>query len=924
MIKNYPYLNDIDFLNEIDSQRIASHYIKITLLDWDENPIQEVQGMTTGGSSNLNGKSSVRRTSSLTMTIPREEVANITNVNSLFSINKKIFLEIGLTNNTNKYTDEKIIWQPQGVFIINSASISHNTSGMSINLSFKDKMCLLDGTCGGTIPASTQFDEHETIDENGNLIIKKVPIQQIIREAVNHFGGEALSKILISDIDTKVKMVVRWIGDSPIYLVNDGDNTYFTTSYSEAKQHGYKKYSYGEDVGFIYTDFIYLGELIGDAGSSVTSILDKIVSFLGGNYEYFYDIYGNFIFKEIKNYLNTSHAKVEIDNLQKGDYLVDMSKGKALYDFTNSPILTSFSNSPQYMNIKNDYVIWGMRKTSEGISLPIRYHLAIDKKPKIGNIYRVFFYEDPDDGITKTKIPVKFVNYNHFPKKGVEGVFYLDSSTDVIYKWDRKNASYIAITGEQTESYSSINEFPSQGQTGFIYIDESTNKKYAWTTVETSDHFVKVKTDLQDIYDEYINYREPLEEENKEKQAEIDTKQWYIDLHGDKDHMQEIIQNDEALITTYTENLTQAQERVDAENLLVQQTTQRLTELELEYNQAKTEEEKEILKKAIEDTKDLLNSRKKTLEVYQNIVDNLTEELQEITEHKNEYEQAYELHDTYIQDIADAKAIIEHNDELIEAARIEYANQHAILFAGLPEYVETNLIELVNVKTTDWRSELYLQGVAAEPLGIESNYYYAELANEWPKLYNLRATYNQEEDCYEGAFYESVIKNPSSIDYFLDFIDTTAPISELSVNNIGRRSYMEVKDDYNCVFAPDIPDYVIIESGQPTTEQQRTECETRNQKYIQVDPAIYSLFATGGITNGIFPAIKTALYNHTQYNESIQIQGLPLYHLEPNTRITIRDVNSDIYGDYMINSISLPLTPNGTMSISATRATEKL
>ena len=30
------------------------------------------------------------------------------------------------------------------------------------------------------------------------------------------------------------------------------------------------------------------------------------------------------------------------------------------------------------------------------------------------------------------------------------------------------------------------------------------------------------------------------------------------------------------------------------------------------------------------------------------------------------------------------------------------------------------------------------------------------------------------------------------------------------------------------------------------------------------------------------------------------------------------------YGDYIINSISLPLTTNGTMTISATRALEKL
>mgnify|MGYP007065770060 CR=1 FL=1 len=52
------------------------------------------------------------------------------------------------------------------------------------------------------------------------------------------------------------------------------------------------------------TSFTYPGELVFNAGDTVTSLLDKIVSTLG-NFEYYYDINGRFIFQEIKNYLNT-------------------------------------------------------------------------------------------------------------------------------------------------------------------------------------------------------------------------------------------------------------------------------------------------------------------------------------------------------------------------------------------------------------------------------------------------------------------------------------------------------------------------------------------------------------------------------------------------------------------------------------------
>ena len=66
---NYVYLNDSDFLEKINSDRQQTQYVKITLLDWEENPIEEIQGLTTGGSINLNGDSAVRRTCNLSITI---------------------------------------------------------------------------------------------------------------------------------------------------------------------------------------------------------------------------------------------------------------------------------------------------------------------------------------------------------------------------------------------------------------------------------------------------------------------------------------------------------------------------------------------------------------------------------------------------------------------------------------------------------------------------------------------------------------------------------------------------------------------------------------------------------------------------------------------------------------------------------------
>lgn len=676
MRKKYDYLTDADFLKYVDSLHLKEQYAKITLLDWEENPIKDIQGIITGGNISLDGRSAIRRTINISVYVDDSDIIGVTDIDNLFSINKKMKLEIGYVNTTDRYKQYEMLWFPQGIFVMIQPSISHSTSGVSISLTLKDKMCLLNGECGGTIPASTQFDEYETLDENGEWVIKKPVIVQIIRELVNHFGGEQLSKIIISDLDTRIKKVMKWTGSTPLYLIEETQDSALLTTTRPADNVYKKMFSYGDDVGFIYTDFIYPQELIGDAGSTVVTILDKIKNFLG-NYEYFYDIDGNFVWQEIKNYLNTSKATVDLNKLNKDDYLIDMAKGKAEYTFDDSNLITSYSNNPQFQMIKNDFVVWGIRENANGNDVPIRYHLAIDEKPKTGNTYPCFFYLDPDDGIEKAKMVVKFPSFQSLnANPGKAGVFYMTINDGKIYKWEDGN--YIAID-----------------------------------------------------------------------------------------------------------------------------------------------------------------------------------------------------------------------------------------------------VGLTNIKTSDWRTELYLQGVQSEPLGTDTNYYYTELLNEWPKLYDVKV---QNPDGTQGAFYPEVIKNPSDIDFFLDFIDSTAAISQFSVKNIGRRTIVENNNDINCVFEPEVPDYILIEitGNAEEMEKQREECRIKGQKYIQIESTVYSLLVGGGSYNSAYNRVRELLYQHTSYNESITIQAVPIYHLEPNIRVGVRDTESNIFGDYMVSNISIPLDINGTMTISATRALERI
>jgi hypothetical protein len=51
---------------------------------------------------------------------------------------------------------------------------------------------------------------------------------------------------------------------------------------------------------------------------------------------------------------------------------------------------------------------------------------------------------------------------------------------------------------------------------------------------------------------------------------------------------------------------------------------------------------------------------------------------------------------------------------------------------------------------------------------------------------------------------------------------------------------------------------------------------------------------------------------------------VPIYYLEPNTIIHVTDERANIDGDYNITKLTIPLTYNGTMNITATKAAENL
>lgn len=368
------YLKDLQFLKELDELNIRVTYAKITLLSFNEKPIKEIQGNILTGTLNMNGSSAVRRTINLTMVMPASDFI-LTDLNGDISLNKKIKIEIGYANPLEKYKKYgDIVWFPCGIFVISNANISKTVQGWTVSIQGKDKMVLLDGTVGGTLPASVTFHEIYTYNEKDELIIEKPTIFQIIQEAVHHWGKEQIYNIMISDIPQTAKLLIKYMGESPIYF----DKDFNSFSYEYDSLNYPQKYIQGQDIGYEETPFIYPGELVLNAGETVVSLLNKICSVLG-NFEFFYDVNGKFIFQEKKNHLNKRSPLLE---LKTDNYISTYSNTAYQYSLTNLKTVTSLNQSPKYDNIKNDFIVWGEKETLLGSKVRVRYHLAVDVKPQ--------------------------------------------------------------------------------------------------------------------------------------------------------------------------------------------------------------------------------------------------------------------------------------------------------------------------------------------------------------------------------------------------------------------------------------------------------------------------------------------------------------------------------------------------------------
>lgn len=980
---NNPLL-DNDFLIKLNNQKNKTIYAKIIALTFEEYANQEISGIVQSGSINIDGDSAIRRTCSLTL------ISNLNNINQpnfslndyYWGLNTKFKLYIGVENKINDIYDD-IIWFSQGIFLITNFSSVLNTNGFTINISGKDKMCLLNGDVGGIIPMENCFGILEDYNEetNSNDIID-LPIETIIREAVHTYGREEYRNIIINDIEDG-KELLEYQGEDDLFLIiehnreattylelrqgtdncylKDGTQTilsqlsnyeivnknlddslvlekptpfWFNQTINEDLYYTALKVTTGMSIGYKETELTYPNaeNLIIKPGESVVSLLDKIVKIFS-DYEYFYNIDGQFVFQKKKTYLNTSFNNLKKD-FETGEVYGDSAANTSAvtYNFEDGTLITSYNNTPNLGNVKNDFVCWGNRKTNDNTEIPIHMRYAIDTKPEY-----YMSIEITIDEIQSNK------TYKNMPaKKNKINQLIADNPQEILY--------------QKSQFYFSQDWYNRQSSTIQAYLDSLGLEPYDWREIIYRMAFDYFQYNLLPTYyhklkiaNQYNNINSFLKSniinENKYQNNQTGYEQYYTDIQGFwrqlydpelkydyktvyslQDKTLYYIKEEYRKINNTQELIEQAQDNeiyiarsYDNENTFL---VPLLDCIDLIY---KVVNNREILSEG----QDLFVTDKNNNKTIVTVLNGIKKQdlYKRISKKDNNYKKLVEniIINNSNGGASNCQIYIENDQKHTIPVTLKQAIESGKVYCKIED---GNFIEPMSYyKNEQVLYNLYCtsNNQYKENFNIyvlEKNGY--EFSNKYSTINNTfyQKIYTNITEGTNKYWNKSVFENPSSLNFWFDMLTTEGGLSQYAIPNLGDRVKVDNNNEIKAIYYEDIP--TVIFHYPDEYKNIKTLRDNSGYDHIWLSNLDKENMVLSGQSISAKNAIDNLIYNYIHCNETVSLTTIPIYYLEPNTRIYIHDPNTQIIGEYIVNKISVPLTYNETMNITATKAVQRL
>ena len=176
---------------------------------------------------------------------------------------------------------------------------------------------------------------------------------------------------------------------------------------------------------------------------------------------------------------------------------------------------------------------------------------------------------------------------------------------------------------------------------------------------------------------------------------------------------------------------------------------------------------------------------------------------------------------------------------------------------------------------------------------------------------------------YEGDtdrlyYNKNIFEHPELLNFWFDFLDTEGELQDFNVKNVGSRSKAINDNNVKSIYFRETPAVVF-------TDNLAKESQLSGYRYIQIPSELMdSMFSISAQGKSAKDRLDELIYQHGYCVESASITAIPIYYLEPNVRIYVYDGDTGIDGEYVVSKITLPLTYNGTMSLTATKAAENV
>lgn len=877
---------------------------------------------------------------------------------SLIEKPRDMFVQVGFTEN-NPYQAGKYYYQKEDTFILDQ---SKNPTEIYTYYELKPLY---------------------TLDES--ITIKKLPLDRIIKEMLHAHAKEPYHNIIVNDLDEYGLEQLTYKGDRTLYALRDvetgdfiqilfkeqsdvvasnvEDNSFQFDTLSSgltnatgtqvqiqlknkpAKLYTIAKFDYGDDIGYRITDLTYTGDLITNIGDSVDTVLKKIQEMLG-EFEYFYDLDGRFVFQKKKTYVNTSWSQL----VNNGDesyvtYQNDEHNQKFSFNFEGNRLVTAFNNSPVLTNLKNDFSVWGKRKDLAGGEVPIHARYAIDKKPKEYLAFNgVLYYtqeaiDDPSPDnreLIASSGGISGISESDFHDLTKIPPCLMETVNDQPYSdwWELSDWAeyYKALTDAYPTQY--LKEYGTEGFVGTLVFGSGANNSQ---TFQGRGQLV-IDFDKNSIPNNDTAPRTPLYQVQK---IDGTTSQWWPFQHtfGGCYHWYSQYLG---FYSSYTNMMTFIYKpRIPSADVIAKDGGR----LKFISDESKLVDWRELIyRMAIDYFAGQGCSEKEPLYDYKgNLVINNPDHFLSAVAERNPYYfgTGYTGYEQYYTDMQGFWRQLYDPDYVPrEVYKAGYYTLESMRESGSQFYKRTKIWHDATVD--DFEIEYYFDQNRPE---ITQQYNKYIGASEYQVSEELRTKYmkymvpslNPTEDQRKRCGWNiNIFDSPQNLNFWIEFLDDHNELAEYSIPMVGDRAKVVNEDKVRAIYYKEIPSLILcpnrVEYGSGNnsgwmcdlSDLKETITREGGYKFIYLPKGFAKYFEISYRSLSAKDKIDELLYQYAYCIENVTITALPVYHLEPNTRIYVRDDTTRVNGEYIVTKITLPLSYKGTMSISANKAPERL